>query len=122
MSHIVSIQTEVRDPVAIRAACGRLKLPEPEFGEVKLFSSVATGWAVRLPEWRYPVVANVTTGMLAYDNYGGRWGEQQELDRFLQGYAIEKTRLEARRQGYSVTEQSLQDGSVRLLVTAGGAQ
>ena len=27
MSHIVSIQTEIRDPVAIRSACGRLRLP-----------------------------------------------------------------------------------------------
>ncbi len=61
MSHIVSIQTEIRDPVAIRLACGRLKLPEPVFGKVKLFSSQATGWAVRLPEWRYPVVCDVNT-------------------------------------------------------------
>ena len=52
MSHIVEIQTEVRDPVAIRAGCDRLKLPEPEFGEVKVFSSTVTGWAVQLPEWR----------------------------------------------------------------------
>jgi len=29
MSHVVQIQTEVRDPVAIRAGLGRLVLPEP---------------------------------------------------------------------------------------------
>ena len=122
MSHIVSIQTEVRDPAAIRAACGRLGLSEPVFGEVKLFTSSATGWAVRLPEWRYPVVADVSTGTLAYDNYGGRWGEQKELDRFLQGYAIEKTRLAARLQGYDVTEQPLADGSLRLTVMTEGVR
>ena len=33
MSHVVSIQTDVRDPVAIRAACERLKLPEPVLGK-----------------------------------------------------------------------------------------
>ena len=54
MSHIVSIQTEIRDPVAIRAACDRLSLPEPVFGEMKLFGSSAVGWAVRLPEWLAP--------------------------------------------------------------------
>ncbi|MEZ5940655.1 MAG: hypothetical protein R3C18_04635 [Planctomycetaceae bacterium] len=48
MSHIVSIQTEVRDPAAIRSACDRLKLPEPVFGQVKLFSNSATGSAVQL--------------------------------------------------------------------------
>ncbi len=36
LSHILQIQTEVRDPVAIQAACGRLKLPELVFGETKL--------------------------------------------------------------------------------------
>ena len=86
MSHIVQIQTEVRDPVAIQAACGRLKWPEPVFGETKLFTSSAVGWAVRLPEWRYPVVCDVVTAKIAFDNFGGRWGEQRHLDRFLQGY------------------------------------
>ena len=91
MSHIVQIQTEVRDPVAIQAACGRLKLPEPVFGETKLFTSSAVGWAVRLPGWRYPVVCDVATAKVAYDNFEGRWGEQKLLDAFLQGYAVEKS-------------------------------
>ncbi|QDT33959.1 DUF1257 domain-containing protein [Thalassoglobus polymorphus] len=121
MSHIVSIQTEVRDPVAIRSACDRLKLPEPVFGQVKLFSNSATGWAVQLPEWRYPVVADVNTGKLAYDNYNGRWGEQKQLDRFLQGYAVEKAKIEARKKGHSVIEQPLEDGSIKLTVSVGGA-
>lgn len=73
MSHIVSIQTEVRDSISIRAACDRLQLPEPVFGEAKLFSSTATGWQVRLPEWRYPVVCDVATARIAYDNFEGRW-------------------------------------------------
>ena len=121
MSHIVSIQTEVRDPIAIRSACDRLKLPEPVFGEVKLFSSSATGWAVQLPKWRYPVVADVNTGKLAYDNYNGRWGEPKQLDRFLQGYAVEKAKIEARKKGHSVIEQPLEDGSIKLTVSVGGA-
>ena len=119
MSHIVSIQTEVRDPVAIRSACDRLKLPEPVFGQVKLFSSSETGWAVQLPEWRYPIVADVNTGKLAYDNYNGRWGEQKQLDRFLQGYAVEKAKIEARKKGHSVIEQPLDDGSIKLTISMG---
>ena len=121
MSHIVSIQTEIRDPVAIRSACDRLRFPEPVFGEVKLFSSFATGWAVQWPEWRYPVVFDVNTAKLAFDNFGGRWGDTKQLDCFLQGYAVEKAKLEARRNGHTITEQLLGDGSIKLTVNVGGA-
>ena len=120
MSHIVEIKTEVRDPVAIQAACGRLRLPAPVFGEAKLFTGKATGWQVQLPQWRYPLVCDVSTARIAYDNYGGRWGEQVHLDRFLQGYAVEMSKLEARRQGYAATEQTLEDGSIRLTIHVGG--
>ena len=121
MSHIVTIQTEIRDPVAILAACRRLGLPTPEQEAVQLYSSRATGWAVRLPGWRYPVVCQTETGQLQFDNFNGRWGDQQALDRFRQAYAIEKAKLEARRQGHAVTEQALADGSIRLTVNPGGA-
>jgi hypothetical protein len=50
------------------------------------------------------------------------WGAQQELDRFLQAYACERTRIEARKKGYLVTEQPLQDGSIKLTIhVSGGA-
>jgi hypothetical protein len=106
----------VRDAVAIRAACRRLKWPEPVLGETKLFTSSAVGWAVRLPEWRYPVVCDVVTAKIAFDNFGGCWDEHQHLDRFLQGYAVEKTGIEARRRGHIVTEQSPADGSIKLTI------
>lgn len=121
MSHIVHIQTEMRDPVAIAAACRRLGLAEPVFGAAKLFSASKTGWQVRLPDWNYPVVIDVTTGHLDFDNFGGRWGEQKELDNFLQKYAVEKTRIEAHKRGHSVTEQQLADGSIKLTIQVEGA-
>lgn len=120
MSHIVEIETEIRDPVAIQAACQRLSLPEPVFGEVKLFSTSATGWAVRLPDWRYPVVFDVNTAKIAYDNYEGRWGDLKQLHRFQQSYAVEKAKLEARKKGHTVFEQPLNDGSIKLTIQVGG--
>ena len=121
MSHIVSIQTEVRDPCAIDAACRRLGLPEPVHGTAKLFEGEATGLLVQLPDWLYPVVADTATGQLRYDNYGEVWGDQEHLDRFIQAYAIEKARLEARKRGHSIVEQALPDGSVKLTIHVGGA-
>ena len=122
MSHIVTIKTEVRDAVAVKAACHRLSLAEPVEGKTKLFSGEATGLAVQLPDWQYPVVCDVTSGQVLFDNYEGRWGDQKHLDRFLQAYAVEKAKIEARKKGHCVTEQALNDGSIKLTIqVTGGA-
>lgn len=120
MSHIVTIQTQIKDVAALRLATKRLGLTEPVYGTAKLFSNEAIGWQVQLSQWRYPVVADVETGNLAYDNYEGRWGNQAELDRLMQRYAIEKASLEARRKGHTVLEQPLENGTVKLTIQVGG--
>jgi hypothetical protein len=73
-----------------------------------------------LPDWKFPLVCQLDSGELKYDIYGGRWGKQQHLDSFLQSYAVEKSKIEARRQGHSVTEAQLSDGSVKLTINVGG--
>jgi hypothetical protein len=96
LSHIVTIKTEVRDANAVRSGCRRLRLPHPVQSTHRLFS-----------------------GELRYDNYGGRWGDQKHLDAFLQAYAVEKAKIEARRKGHSVSESQLTDGSVKLTINVG---
>ena len=120
MSHVVQIKTQVRDAEAVRAACRRLGLAEPVQGTTRLFSGEVSGLAVQLPGWRYPAVCQLDTGQIQFDNFQGNWGEQKELDRFLQSYAVEKAKLEARRKGHSVSEQPLQDGSVKLTIQVSG--
>ncbi len=121
MSHIVEIKTEIRDEQAVKAACARLNLPLPEHKTVRLFSATATGLCVALPGWTYPVVANLQTGQVQYDNYNGHWGEQKHLHSFLQAYAVEKAKIEARKKGHTCSETRLQDGSIRVTVRVGGA-
>jgi hypothetical protein len=121
VSHIVEIATEVRDPAAVDSACRRLSLPVPVAGTYELYNDKATGLAVRLRGWRFPAVCDTASGQVRYDNFNGHWGNQKELDQFLQAYAVEKTRLEARKHGHTVTEQPLVDGSIRLTVQVGGA-
>ena len=121
MSHIVVIHTEVRDPVALAAACLRQRLPAPVSGSHRLFTTTVSGWGVQLPDWKYPVVCQTDSGQLHYDTFEGRWGDRRYLDRFLQTYAVERATLEARRQGHTVLEQPLADGSIKLTVTVGGA-
>jgi uncharacterized protein DUF1257 len=114
MSHVVTLQTRVYDPAAIAAACRRLGLAEPAHGKARLYGGEAEGLLLQLPGWRYPAVIDTTSGVVRYDNFENRWGEQQHLDRFLQRYAVEKAALEARRKGYQVSEQALQDGSIKV--------
>jgi hypothetical protein len=120
MSHIVTLNVQVKDAAAVRAACQRLNLPAPVQGKTKLFSGEVEGLAVQLPDWVYPVVFDTATAQAKYDNFSGRWGEQVHLDRFLQMYAVEKTRIEARRRGHSVTEQTLADGAIKLTIQVNG--
>ena len=121
MSHVVTIRTEIRDTGAVQAACQRLRLPAPVQGTHRLFTSQVTGLAVQLPEWRYPAVCDLATGQVQYDNFRGHWGEKRHLDAFLQSYAVEKAKIEARRQGHVCTEQPLSDGSIKLTISVGGA-
>jgi hypothetical protein len=119
MSHIVQIQTEVRDAAAVAAACERLALPQPVDGSHRLFSGPVVGLGVQLPDWRYPIVCELPTGQVRFDDFGGRWGNPAHLDRFLQRYAVEKAGIEARRRGHAMTETLLADGSIRLTVEVG---
>jgi hypothetical protein len=120
LSHIVQIKTQVRDAAAVIAACQRLHLQPPVMQTAKLFTTTATGLTVQLPNWRYPIVCDLVSGDVKFDNYGGHWGNQEELSGFLQAYAAEKAKLEARRRGHSVTEQTLADGSIKLTIGVTG--
>ena len=119
MSHVVTIKTRVHDPAAVAAACHRLGLEAAVQGTAALYSGEATGLIVRLPRWQYPAVFDTLTGDVRYDNYEGQWGDQAQLDRFLQAYAVEVAKLQARRKGYAVSEQQLADGSVRVTIVEG---
>jgi hypothetical protein len=120
LSHIVEIRTEVRDPAAVAAACRRLGLPAPVQGTAALFSGEAAGLLVRLPGWLYPAVFDTTSGQARFDNYDGTWGDPAHLGRFLQMYAVERAKIEARKPGYATTEEALADGSIRLSINVGG--
>lgn len=118
MSHIVTVHARVTDLVAITAACKRLGLAVPEHGTAKLYSGEATGLLLQLPGWQYPVVIDAS-GIAKYDNYEGRWGNQDHLNKFLQLFAVEKAKLEAHKKNLLVTEQELEDGSIKLQIMEG---
>ena len=117
MSHLVTVAVEVRDRDALAAACRRLQLPQPEHQSVRFYDgSVVAGEAVQLPGWRYPVVFDLEGGV-KLDDFEGRWGERRHFDALLQSYAVEKTRIEARRAGHTVRETELPGGGIKLTIT-----
>ena len=110
MSHVVTVQTEMRSREAIKAACERLGLKMPVIGKNHRLYDNATkdGLAVQLPGWSYPVVIT-DDGKAHYDNYGGGWGAQDELDRFMQMYLVEASAQQGRALGYIVSEEVNQE-------------
>lgn len=119
MSHIVQIATKVKNQAAVAAACQRLNLSAPVLGTARLYSGETTGLLVQLPGWKYPVAIDTADGSISFDNFENAWGERREMDKFLQMYAVELVRIEARKKGHTITEQQLQDGSVRLQIQEG---
>ena len=69
--------------------------------------------------WKFPIAINTLTGDLQHDHFGGNWGDEAQLHRFLQAYAVEKCRIEARVKGYQLTETQLRDGSIKLQTQEG---
>ena len=93
MSHTSTVSTQITDPAAIIAAAKEMGLPVPELKTVKLYGGQAhTGMVVKLPGWTYPIVIDTQAGTIKYDNYGGSWGKQAELDKFTQMYARTSSR------------------------------
>ncbi len=102
MSHTMNIKTEIKDLDALKTACERLGL-KTEKGTFRLYQTQETGTAIYLPNWRFPAVIK-ENGEIAIDNYGGRWGNMEELNKVTAYYGLEKAKAEAYKQGYSVIE------------------
>ena len=122
MSHVVSIQTEVRDQVAVAAACQRLGLPAPTQGTAKLFSDQVSGLLVQLP-------GLALSGRHRHDSRPSQirqlWrplGRPAGAGSLLASVCGGRAKIEARKRGHRVTEQALADGSIKLTIqVAGGA-
>lgn len=119
MSHVVTIKTQYMDPGAIAAACKRLNWPAPTQGTHDIYGTRnrATGLGTTPTGWYRPLVIDSRGGL----HYETHWKDHEALDAFAQAYAVEKAKIEARKQGYSATETTLADGSIRLDIETGAA-
>lgn len=147
MSHVVTVKIEIQDLEAVEAACARLGWHwrpnqktyawygrwlkdyhgndaaykngfDPEqFGKCE--------HAIGVPKARYEIglIRQGAAYTLLWDNYatGGLQNLTQEngLQGFLAAYAAEKAKLTAKRQGFKVREQVLDNGNIKLTVEVG---
>lgn len=123
MSHTVKVAVAIKDKTALLAAIDKLGLQvtgSREGERHRMYGGrQVDGIGVQLEGWQYPVVIDFNKGEAVYDNFGGHWGAQQHLDKLVQEYTVEKTRLEAMEHGYTVTEEEeLENGDKRVLLTS----
>ena len=121
MSHISKIELEVKDLGVLGQACSRLGLSL--IRDQKTYKwygrDSACHHAIRIPGATYEIGVIQKDGRyeLQCDFYDA--GIEKAIGRqgglLKQAYAVEKTKLEARRKGYTVLEKKTETG-IRLLV------
>lgn len=123
MSHVLTGKTKVHD-AAVLIEC-LTKNPDVLWhkrGEFKLYGTTVKGYGFQIKGWKYPIVVNFETGEIRYDNYGGSWGDQKQLDHLMQSYGVAVTRQEALHEGRHIMQQEvLADGSVKIVLGGGGS-
>lgn len=114
MSHTVNAQTTMTQGGAIADACKELGLTPPTRETVEFYDGrQVTGTCIRLPGWRQPIVL-AEDGRATFDNFEGRWGKLEELNRFRQHYTLAVTRRAM--PGYRITTAPQADGSLRVVM------
>ena len=119
MSHLITINIELRNMQAVKAACNRLKWEVKENAKITYHDgAISEGMAIYIPEWRYPIVIT-DDGTIKGDNYGGHWGDPASLNTLKQAYGVEAARLilmreVSPRKYLYITETENRDGSITL--------
>jgi hypothetical protein len=122
MSHVTTIDLEIKDLEALKAACNRLGFAY--LSDVKQYRAYygyqKCDHCIRIPEARFEVGIQTQGGKstLLWDNYyTGRLEEKLGIGAGLlkQAYAAEVTTRAARRAGYSVYERQ-DEGRIALTI------
>lgn len=131
MSHLTTIKGEVRDLELLEKTCERLGYPKPRYvTKYQMFDgSTVDGHAVNLPGWQKPVVFDIESGKVHFDNYSpytnpehpqvlsgekrlgedGRWGAISKLDRFVDEYQLQAILETAQQEGHEVEVQRTEE-------------
>lgn len=122
MSHFTTIDTQIRDVVALRLACMELGVELQENAVARGYgSNTLRGDLVIRLRGPYDIAVNrMPDGALGLTTDWWDGHVEREVGanygRLLQLYGVHKARIEAQRKGYSVRRQTLGDGSIKLVI------
>jgi hypothetical protein len=122
MSHFTTIKTQIKDPEALRAACGELGLALLEKTQARGYGNqTRPGDYVVVLKGPFDIAVNQqpdgTFGLTA-DWWNGHVELEvgQDYGRLLQLYGVHKASKEARRKGLSVLRQPQRNGAIKLIL------
>lgn len=108
MSHMVEVAVKMTNKKAIINAAKALGVATKEVSNMKFYRSedTATGTAVYLSGWKYPMVIE-KDGNIKMDNYNGSWGSNDRLNEFKQEYSHEALKIKLRLQRKRFTSEKI---------------
>jgi hypothetical protein len=122
MSHFTTIQTQIKDIEALRAACAELNLP-------LLGNSEARGYGGRTEHGDFVIRLQGPYDIALRHQPDGTWGLVADLwdghverevgsnfGRLLQLYGVHKATKEARKRGHQVRRHGLTNGAIKLVI------
>ena len=122
MSHFVTVETQLRDIAALKAACRELGLDVQQNAEARGYAANRQhGDFVITLKGPYDIAVNRkqdgTFGLTA-DQWQGHVAKEVGVNftRLMKLYSVHKVLIEAKRKGHTVRRQELKDGSVKLTV------
>lgn len=108
MSHIVEIETTVKNKEFIANVCQELNIRTEQVTNFKFYDgTVKSGTALYLKNWKYPVVIE-ENGKVFFDNYENAWGDIKEYHEFVNHYSLAevKEKLDQQRIKYTVKKEN----------------
>ena len=120
MSHFTTINTQIKDIDALRAACAELGLPVEPNAEARGYAgnTLAGDFVIHLQGPYDVAVRREASG--SYALHADLWRGHVEAElgkdfgRLKQLYGVHKATAEARRKGLNVRRRNLANGTVRL--------
>ena len=121
MSHVATVEVEIKDLKILEKVCKKLGHPvkiaaKGETITERLFGSqTRSGDASLKPQsFKYPIVVDSGKGEAYMDTYGGKRNCIDDWHQVQQGYSTELSVREMQNRGYVIQRKVLQDGSVEL--------
>jgi hypothetical protein len=125
MSHFTTIETQIRDIEALKAACAEMGLTLAQDCQARGYGGKThQGEYVIVLKGPYDIALNRQVNgafRLTTDWYQDHVEKQvgKNFGRLLQFYGVHKATLEARRKGYTVTRGALNSGAIKLTIAGG---